>query len=630
VIVERDLTAIRGEGKYRGPIQIQSNALATLEAIDQTLADQVMAEGCVTGDRINGLCDGLTGDWYTKFDTFHPAVERGIPVTRVVSRVVLQRVLAECLGRLSDDPSVPATGEIRTGQTVVGYDNADDGTIWATLSDGGRVQGDVVVGADGIWSKVRGQMVGVADPVYSGYTCYTGISDFCPPDIDTVGYRVFLGCGRYFVSSDVGGGKMQWYAFLEEKAGGTDVEGTCKAVLMSAFGDWCDTVTDLVRATPEADVLRRDIYDRAPVFKWVDGAAVLLGDAAHAMQPNLGQGGCMAIEDAFVLAEELSTSLPGIGAADRGDASPADALGVHARRSLALYRYQGRRLVRAAVVHGMARMAALMASTYKTHLGDGLSRIGLGAVEEVLVPLRIPHPGRVAGYYAMAAAMPAVLDWVLGGFTDSIMRRRHAPACSLEEAPSSLPRAADGFERLMRDESRLAATARCDWVLVPGDRAARGQCLDFHGIEGHTLGATGEGEVPSHDAGVIEGGAGLTLWGSDAGGLVVEAEGGTAGPVAVVTRSACGLFQVTVDPASPGPLLVRSYSHGRVAVAPCNSHVFRTGDELSLSDDAAPEHMLVVKTRHVSLRPSGEASAAPIAAGGARTSVQAGLKQQAC
>ena len=57
--------------------------------------------------------------------------------------------------------------------------------------------------------QVRRKLVGNSPPNYSDYTCYTGISDFTPPDIDIVGYRVFLGNGQYFVSSDVGGGKMQ-------------------------------------------------------------------------------------------------------------------------------------------------------------------------------------------------------------------------------------------------------------------------------------------------------------------------------------------------------------------------------------------------------------------------------------
>lgn len=60
--------------------------------------------------------------------------------------------------------------------------------------------------------------------------------------------------------------------------------------LLKLFGHWNDNVVDLIKATPEEDVLRRDIYDRPPIFKWFEGRVVLLGDSAHAMQPNLGQG----------------------------------------------------------------------------------------------------------------------------------------------------------------------------------------------------------------------------------------------------------------------------------------------------------------------------------------------------
>lgn len=98
VVFEKDLSAIRGEGQYRGPIQIQSNALAALEAIDLEVADQVMQVGCITGDRINGLVDGVSGNWYIKFDTFTPAAERGLPVTRVISRMTLQQILAHAVG----------------------------------------------------------------------------------------------------------------------------------------------------------------------------------------------------------------------------------------------------------------------------------------------------------------------------------------------------------------------------------------------------------------------------------------------------------------------------------------------------------------------------------------------------
>lgn len=63
LVLEKDVTAVRGEGKYRGPIQLQSNALAVLEAVDAASADEIMDAGCITGDRVNGIVDGITGSW---------------------------------------------------------------------------------------------------------------------------------------------------------------------------------------------------------------------------------------------------------------------------------------------------------------------------------------------------------------------------------------------------------------------------------------------------------------------------------------------------------------------------------------------------------------------------------------
>ncbi|KAJ1421237.1 Zeaxanthin epoxidase [Sesbania bispinosa] len=435
VVFEKDMSAIRGEGQYRGPIQIQSNALAALEAIDSEVADEVMRLGCVTGDRINGLVDGVSGSWYVKFDTFTPAVERGLPVTRVISRMVLQGILARAVG---EDIIINASN-------VVNF--VDDGNkVTVELENGQKYEGDLLVGADGIWSKVRKQLFGLKEAVYSGYTCYTGIADFVPADIESVGYRVFLGHKQYFVSSDVGAGKMQWYAFHKEPPGGVDVPNGKKERLLRIFEGWCDNAVDLILATEEDAILRRDIYDRIPTVTWGKGRVTLLGDSVHAMQPNLGQGGCMAIEDSYQLAWELDNAWE----KSIKSGYPIDI-------DSSLRSYERERKLRVAIIHGMARMAAMMASTYKAYLG-----VGLGPLE-FLTKFRIPHPGRVGGRFFVDMMMPFMLSWVLGG--NSFKLEGRPLSCRLSD------KANDQLRRWFEDDDALERAINGEWMLLPcGDK----------------------------------------------------------------------------------------------------------------------------------------------------------------
>uniref|UniRef100_A0A7N0ZT55 FAD-binding domain-containing protein n=1 Tax=Kalanchoe fedtschenkoi TaxID=63787 RepID=A0A7N0ZT55_KALFE len=431
VVFERDLSAVRGEGQYRGPIQIQSNALAALEAIDMDVADQIMEAGCVTGDRVNGLVDGISGTWYSKFDTFTPAVERGLPVTRIISRMTLQRILASAVGE----------DVIMNSSNVVDFVDTGDKVI-VTLENGESFEGDALVGADGIWSKVRQKLFGRDDAVYSGYTCYTGIADFVPADIESVGYRVFLGHKQYFVSSDVGAGKIQWYAFHEESPGGVDAPNGRKARLFEMFSGWCDNVTDVILATDEDVILRRDIYDRGPSFTWGKGRVTLLGDAIHAMQPNMGQGGCMAIEDGYQLASELDKAW------ERGAKN-----GTRVDIDGSLRSYEKSRSVRVAIIHGMARMAAAMASTYRAHLDVGSGPLSF------LTSLKIPHPGVIVGRFLFNRTMPGVLDWVLGGYSPNLQGR---PACC-----RLADKASEQLQTWLQDDEAL-------------ERAIDGEYICFH------------------------------------------------------------------------------------------------------------------------------------------------------
>ncbi|XP_006842967.2 zeaxanthin epoxidase, chloroplastic isoform X2 [Amborella trichopoda] len=444
VVFERDVSAIRGEGQYRGPIQIQSNALAALEAIDMEVAEDIMDVGCITGDRINGLVDGISGAWYVKFDTYTPAVERGLPVTRVISRMTLQQILAHAVGE----------DVIFNNSNVVDF--KDDGTkVTVVLENGEQHKGDLLVGADGIGSKVRKCLFGPKEAMYSGYTCYTGIADFVPPDIESVGYRVFLGHKQYFVSSDVGAGKMQWYAFYKEPPGGVDAPNGKKKRLLGIFGNWCDKVVDLILATDEEMILRRDIYDRLPIFTWGKGRVTLLGDSVHAMQPNLGQGGCMAIEDGYQLALELERAWK--ESADSG--KPIDI-------TSSIKRYEKERRVRVAVIYGLARMAAIMASTYKPYLGVGLGPLSF------LTKFRIPHPGRVGGRFVFKLVMPLMLNWVLGGNSSKLEGR--SLSCRISD------KASDELKRWFQDDDALERALSGEWFLLPANNEGKDVMEPIH------------------------------------------------------------------------------------------------------------------------------------------------------
>ena len=158
---------------------------------------------------------------------------------------------------------------------------------------------------------------------YSGYTVLTGETVLSTPYYYETGYKVYIGPQRYFVTSDVGDGCIQWCAFFALPPGTkrapsgwggstrdsqADEEKNLVESIKGFYEGWTDEIMTVLDATPPSSVEQRDLYDRAPEFlrSWADGNVVLCGDAVHPMMPNLGQGGCQAIEDAYVLTELLS------------------------------------------------------------------------------------------------------------------------------------------------------------------------------------------------------------------------------------------------------------------------------------------------------------------------------------
>ncbi len=184
--------------------------------------------------------------------------------------------------------------------------------VRATFSNGEESQADLLIGADGIHSRVREQLTGKLALRYSGYTAWRGIAP--TPDKAFQSGETW-GKGRRFGLVPLSGEKVYWFATDNRPEGETDDPARRQAELLELFAGWHYPVPELIGTTPRGDILRNDIFDLPPLKKWSVGRVTLLGDAAHAMTPNLGQGACQAIEDAVTLAgcltrfEEVSEAL---------------------------------------------------------------------------------------------------------------------------------------------------------------------------------------------------------------------------------------------------------------------------------------------------------------------------------
>jgi zeaxanthin epoxidase len=207
---------------------------------------------------------------------------------------------------------------IQNGNPVEGYVSKGKGNgVTVNLADGSTAEADILVGSDGIWSAIRAQMYGEEIKkstnsgmkrqgcTYSGYTVFAGETVIKTDDYYDTGYKVYIGPQRYFVTSDVGDGRVQWYAFFglppgTKKApsgwGGTerteqvDPEENLVEYIKSLHQGWSDEVMTVLDATPPENVEQRDLYDRAPELlrSWANGNVVLIGDGELLLRNEQG------------------------------------------------------------------------------------------------------------------------------------------------------------------------------------------------------------------------------------------------------------------------------------------------------------------------------------------------------
>ena len=175
------------------------------------------------------------------------------------------------------------------------------------FDNGPVVRGKWLIGADGLRSKVRMQMWPEARPRYAGYVAWRGVVEGVHHLVQGATSESW-GRGARFGIVPLNERQVYWFATANEPDAAKGGQGDAareKDALLARFQGWHEPVEALLRATPAEAILRNPLADLRPMKQWSQGRVTLVGDAAHATTPNMGQGACQAIESALVLARSI-------------------------------------------------------------------------------------------------------------------------------------------------------------------------------------------------------------------------------------------------------------------------------------------------------------------------------------
>jgi len=270
-------------------LTLWANAIKALRRLD--VADAVTAAGA---RQVKGAILDWHGQRLSKTDPEAIEAEFGAP-TIAIHRAVLHRIL---LAQLPTD--------IVHLNKKLEHISQDATRVTAHFADGSTAVGDVLIGADGIHSAVRGAVFPEVKLRYAGYTAWRGVVE--TTEQAAIGFTSeSWGPGRRFGVVRISPQQVYWFATENappQQKFNSPAE--IKTHLRALFQGWHAPVEMLIEATPAEAILHNDIMDTPPSKHWSQGRVTLLGDAIHATTPNLGQGACQAIESAVVLARCLS------------------------------------------------------------------------------------------------------------------------------------------------------------------------------------------------------------------------------------------------------------------------------------------------------------------------------------
>lgn len=218
-----------------------------------------------------------------------------------VARADLQAMLLQAYG-----------GEVRLNSQCIGVEETET-HVTAIFADGYRARGDVLIAADGVRSILRTHVLGKeVAPKYGGYINWNGLvpisEDLAPKNT----WVIYVGEHKRASLMPVGGDRFYFFFDVPLTKGTPAHPAGIRTELKEHFESWANPVQTLVERIEDSATNRLEIHDVGPIDTLVRGRVALLGDAAHATCPDLGQGGCQAMEDGLVLTRCLLTTNLGV------------------------------------------------------------------------------------------------------------------------------------------------------------------------------------------------------------------------------------------------------------------------------------------------------------------------------
>lgn len=255
------------------------------------------------GGQMNDLAyvDGLTGETMTQF-SLQPLIQEVGQRPYPVSRADLQNMLMDEFGR----------EDIHLGKRMVALEQ-QAGKVKLQFEDGDDVETELLIGADGTHSITRAYVLGEqVQRRYAGYVNWNGLVDISEDLAPAEQWTTYVGEGKRASLMPVADQRFYFFLDVPLPVGLENDHSQYKSQLKEYFKGWCPQVQSLIERLDPQKTNRVEIHDIEPFLKFYKGHVVLVGDAAHSTTPDIGQGGCQAMEDAIYLARALQVNTLGI------------------------------------------------------------------------------------------------------------------------------------------------------------------------------------------------------------------------------------------------------------------------------------------------------------------------------